>query len=235
MTYRLFKYRSFAGDVARRRTRRVVAERQIYYAAPNQFNDPFDCDVCLCMDGADLGALGLPNCGDGNAKVKAYSENWLRNEATKEYAVLSLSAVADSLLMWSHYADCHRGICLELQFEATEPLHEVRYSTERPVLYYADFGDATCDRFARTVMDTLTTKSPDWAYEKEWRCIDTGGHGERPMPADMLTGIIFGCRTPDSDKAMVRDWAASTGNRIFFYQAKQKDAAFALEIERLDA
>jgi hypothetical protein len=232
--YRLFKYRSISGEVAQNRTRRIIAERQIYYAAPNQFNDPFDCGVCVSMDGADLAKHRIPTAR--KAEVSAYSENRLRDETNNRIAVLSLAERNNSVLMWSHYSGCHTGICLEFTFEATAPLHRIKYADERPMLYFADFDEDSRDygRFEKVVIDVLTTKAPDWSYEREWRCIDFGGPGERPMPRNMLTGIVFGCRTSESDKATVRSWATASGEPIAFHQAKEKRGAFSLEIEPLD-
>ena len=56
----------------------------------------------------------------------------------KTYRVLCLSAVRDNILMWSHYADEHKGAVLEFQPKielATEMLGalEVEYSKEVPV------------------------------------------------------------------------------------------------------
>lgn len=229
-TYRLFKYRSIAAD-SRNYTCRIVADGQIYYAAPRQFNDPFDCLFSMNMDGAPLSPFGLSKCGE----IKAFAENWFREEINKDTAILSLSKINDSILMWSHYADCHRGVCLELTITTSEKLHEVRYSKTRPQFYFADMRqqDRNEARFRNSIISTLTTKSTLWAYEKEWRCIDSGGPGERHLPHGMLTGIVFGWHTSDRDKQMIREWVASGGQQVTFYQAEQREGAFALDIKRI--
>ena len=231
--YRLFKYRLIRGE-SRDYTRRLIRDARIYYAAPGQLNDPFDCDICVTVDGEAVAAHGLR--AERAGEVKAFTEKWLRDVGNKILGVLSLCRVNDDVQMWSHYADGHAGVCLEFYFEATEPLHEVRYSNERPGFHFADFDELTRDpaRFPKSVIDVLTTKAVQWAHEQELRCIDFCGPGEQPMPANMLVGVIFGCRTSDGDKAMVRDWVASSGQRPHFYQARQRDGSFALEIERLD-
>jgi len=230
-TYRLFKYRSI-GDADRKYTSRIIKKACIYYAAPKQFNDPFDCQFSVNMDGAPLNAFGLSKRNE----IKAYSEKWLWDETNKVVSVLSLSELNDNPLMWSHYSDSHTGICLELTFETSESLHRVEYSDDRPQFFFADVREQDRDnkRFGDGVISTLTTKASDWAYEKEWRCIDFGGPGERPMPDDMLSGIIFGCRTSHSDKQMLRDWAESAGRPVTFYQAFQRDGAFVLDVEEVD-
>jgi hypothetical protein len=113
MVYRLFKYRSLR-EPNRTYTSRIITEQCIYYAAPRQLNDPFDCDVCVRMDGAGLSAHGLP--ASRAAEIKAYAEKWLRDVTNSTIAVLSLCRVNDDVQMWSHYADGHAGICLEFNF-----------------------------------------------------------------------------------------------------------------------
>lgn len=230
--YRLFKYRSIADGEYRERTERLIRRRRIYYAAPKQFNDPFDCQVCFNFDRAPLSAVGLSKLD----QISAHSNAFMRDRINEEIGVLSLTERNDSLLMWSHYSDCHAGICLAFEFDATAPLYRVRYSDARPQLYFADVREHERDnaRFKDAVVKTMTTKASDWAYEKEWRCIDFGGPGERPMPRDMLTGIIFGCRTSDEDKAVVRGWVRSSGQNVAFYQAAQRDGTFTLEVNRVD-
>jgi hypothetical protein len=226
-TYRLFKYRSLAGD-NRYYTCRIVAHGRIYYAAPSQLNDPFDGRFSVNMDGAPLNAFGLSK----RDEIKARAEAFLYDQTNQIVSVLSLSEVRDNVLMWSHYADSHAGICLELTIQTSEELHQVRYTDARPQFYFADVRERDRDqvRFRNSIISTLTTKASHWAYEEEWRCIDFDGPGERPLPRGTLSGIIFGCRTSDSDKEMVRDWVRLGAQDVTFYQATEKDGAFALDI-----
>jgi hypothetical protein len=158
-------------------------------------------------------------------------------ETNANYGLFSLSEVSDHALMWSHYADSHKGICLQLMLHTAHPPYQVSYSNARPQFLYQDVKESTRDyeRFARTVMSTLTTKAAYWAYEKEWRCIQTDGPGERPMYEMDLTGIIFGCRTSDQDMETVREWVESAGPPCRFYRAKQREGGFALDIVEIQS
>jgi hypothetical protein len=229
-SYRLFKYRSLSED-GRKYTSRIITDGQIYYAAPKQFNDPFDCQFCINMEGAPLNEFELSK----RDEIKAIAENRLWEETNKSFSVLALSELDDNLLMWSHYSDSHAGICLELTFLICEKLHQVRYSDDREPFFFADFleQDRDFERYRNGILSTFTLKSSHWAYEKEWRCIDFDGPGERPMPEGMLSGIIFGCRTSDEDKQLVRDWVKAAGQPVRFYQSVQVDGAFALRIEEV--
>lgn len=180
------------------------------------------------MDGAPLSDFGLSKLEE----IRSFAANFLREETNREVAILSLSEVNDNPLMWSHYADCHAGICLELAFNTREPLHKVQYTDVRPHLYFADVREQERDhqRYRNSIMSTFKAKASWWAYEKEWRCIDFGGPGERPMSEAMLTGIIFGCRMSESDKRVVREWVQESGRPVRCYQATQRDGEFALDI-----
>jgi hypothetical protein len=83
-----------------------------------------------------------------------------------------------SVLMWSHYAENHTGICIEY------PTKELFQNPEiavflHPVIYKAERFDSTNHfdpagiREPNILSPTLASchKSPDWSYEKEWRLV----------------------------------------------------------------
>ena len=91
--------------------------------------------------------------------------------------ITCLSEVPDSLLMWSHYANNHRGFCVsdnllalnqKLQFSAIPVL----YTQERVCLRSIPLDqDALNKETMSLFIQSLTSKSPEWSYEKEWRII----------------------------------------------------------------
>ena len=115
--------------------------------------------------------------------------------------VLSLSARWDSVLMWSHYADNHRGVCIE--FDLTEG----SYPNLRPVSYRAPRRIKASDLFGwkrrgsaeaeKRVRDTYYfAKAGAWKYEKEWRDIaPTSG----PQSSNLrVTALHFGLQCDTS-------------------------------------
>jgi len=94
--------------------------------------------------------------------------------------ICSFSETPDSIIMWSHYADQHRGFCIEYGVEDLPPSDGfVRMLF--PVVYSERLFDAT-RYFQAAIRDrnkfnnlfpTLAAlyKSPEWSYEKEWRLI----------------------------------------------------------------
>lgn len=102
-----------------------------------------------------------------------------------------------STLMWSHYGDNHRGICLE--FHLGNPVFlnawEVKYAPQYPAW--------VPHRILGHAIEMLLTKSDAWAYEQEFRVLASpdypDGHPLKPdgsflrLPPRSLVGVIVGC------------------------------------------
>lgn len=60
----------------------------------------------------------------------------------KTLGVLSLAGTCENILLWSHYADSHRGLCLEFEVEpGSTPMGSHHLSSARQVHYLADHPD----------------------------------------------------------------------------------------------
>ena len=95
----------------------------------------------------------------------------------REFRVLCLSKRSDSILMWSHYADKHRGIVIGINVHHPEfpvlphSLFDVRYSDKRftiPAMWNLARLDWKKEKIAE---QTFTTKYLHWKYEEEVRAI----------------------------------------------------------------
>ncbi len=136
-----------------------------------------------------------------------------------EMGVLSLTATADNLLMWSHYAAQHRGMVIE--FDERHPIfHERRTEQDdfrhlRPVVYSGTMPAITLDNF--DVVDFILTKSSEWAYEREVRILKALSDSKRSissiapeydiylfdMPSTAVKRVILGARTTPSEHELV--------------------------------
>lgn len=104
-----------------------------------------------------------------------------------------------NILMWSHYANSHSGICLEFD-TLNDPAFfiypiNVIYSEEYPELEFTD------RKFANKV---LRTKSKDWEYEQEVRIykIQNGYHKFIPQS---LRSVTFGCNASEDKQSQIVD------------------------------
>lgn len=97
--------------------------------------------------------------------------------------ICSFSAVRDSILMWGHYARDHKGFCIE--YDVDSSFDELRRRMLCPVVYSNELFDAT-KYFEAAILDSTKAnntfalvaalyKSPEWAYEQEWRLVYPGG------------------------------------------------------------
>lgn len=70
-------------------------------------------------------------------------------------------------LLWSHYADKHRGICLG--FDVPADLKEVDYTENRLDLNASNFETLPEEEQKKLMEKLISTKYVDWSYEEEVR------------------------------------------------------------------
>lgn len=105
------------------------------------------------------------------------------NRIKDSFKLCSFSKRVDSSLMWAHYADYHRGFCVEYDV-ASLTLDDYRARFLYPVIYSDRVFDAT-DLVSLAVNTSMfnnlrysmagLVKAIDWSYEKEWRLVFMAG------------------------------------------------------------
>lgn len=128
------------------------------------------------------------------------------DDAAKHFRILCFSHTYDSILMWSHYAEKHRGIVLEIETDELEPdedlrseLFEVRYRSSPPLVQSLSSSD---DEFEQNFDRAFSTKALHWSYEEEVRIKRTVPEGMdldepvyRKLPLGCIKRVIVGCYT----------------------------------------
>ena len=142
--------------------------------------------------------------------------------------VLALSAIPDNILMWSHYADNHYGICFG--FDWNEEV-EV-FGNYKKVKYQTHYDEVwswlhTDDEIVEGI---IFNKSIDWNYEKEFRIV-IDNIGAVKFDKLNLTEIIFGCKTDSKDIDEVIELAKKHELNVKFKQAKIDVNTYTLNIE----
>ncbi len=165
--YRKYRTLRHSDGSINENTLNILRNRAVWYAAPHTFNDPFDCKIRplkVPMDGEYIGhfedmdhleyylaSRSKEAAEKGNEKEFhefLYKLTQRRNdkleEQSKNYAVMCFSEIHDHSLMWSHYADEHKGIVIT--FERTEDnmlgrssCRPVRYSRHYPRISHAEY------------------------------------------------------------------------------------------------
>ena len=137
-------------------------------------------------------------------------------------------------LMWSHYADSHKGFCIEYDYNnltedeiASLPLPIV-YAKERPLLPWKAALDNTPENISEATAQItlgLLTKDDEWKYENEWRIlISSKGSPEFEMPK--ISCIYLGAAISDENKAKILEIAKR--KNILVKQMKIDRGTYAL-------
>ena len=200
------------------RAMQILGNHSIMFSSCTDFNDPFDCAVYI--DGNNsfdewkqyLMRQGL---SDSDAECRAYliledpaeAARTIRKahqHAISEMGILCLSNINDNILMWSHYSDFHKGVCL--RFDVSKDLEtfcfpkKVIYNNEYIKLNYIQ----SYLKEDENIHFALWHKSQDWAYECEYRVIKPDRRGLISFKEEALTGIIFGCQCSDKDRDNIK-------------------------------
>jgi hypothetical protein len=162
----LYKYCSISTENQLHRFIEILKGR-IYFSSPSKFNDPFELSAKVNISTSPL-LYGLTAREKEEVQrifrlraPEAVSEEW-----REKIGILCLSEDPKNILMWSHYANNHSGICIGFNTEITpfNTAAAITYSDERPK---AEFNSNP----NRLIERVLLTKSKHWQYEKEWRAI----------------------------------------------------------------
>lgn len=243
----LYRYRAFDQHTAS-----SIADGVQMFSNPFAFNDPFDCQI------ADTGeytykelltfftSRGIPRQLAISAADRVQSEG--KEGLAKSYALgrqslmegtglLCLSERPDSILMWSHYANCHKGYVLGFTL-LNDPAFflspfKIRYKSSYPSFSYirnpADFLEIG-----------MITKSEEWKYEQEVRILkpkkgNEKGTGLRAYKKESLTEVILGCRVNKEDRdKMKRLLSGPDYSHVVLKQASVSNTAFTVNITLID-
>lgn len=144
------------------------------------------------------------------------------------------SQKADDILMWSHYAEQHKGIVVSFDpfvgYWPNEQFREVIYSNERLGLPQND-TDAN-----GYVWQMLTSKAKCWEYEQEYRIIRFGITEKEysiPICPESVKAIRLGIGVKEERRAEIINLRDNLYPNAVVYQAKMSRHSFCLDFEEL--
>lgn len=116
-------------------------------------------------------------------------------ERLSKVRVACFSEKSDNQLMWSHYADKMKGICIEFDAEkirgackGDDKLKKISYNekNDKPRHDISKILNEDVEELIKPV----TQKSVDWAYEKEWRFMSREKYLN--IDASYIKSVVFG-------------------------------------------
>lgn len=205
-----------------------------------EFNDPFEMvmgDVLSTLSKQEYEEV-MESCQQLSDPANYYDYYWDAQCGVRaSLAVLCFSSKGSNILMWSHYARNHKGICIEFYRNAdffngqfanttstiiTDPnigiLRKVEYQAERPC--YAHPRELENDTKSWFV------KAQDWAYEEEQRLLLPIEHAEMTLLIEAkktpfykinpraIKSVTLGCQMPADTKKEVAVLCRKQGIKV---------------------
>ena len=242
---------------------KIIENGTLLIKNPINFNDPYDCHPKL------INYNSIPNQYIKNLINKQYPDI-SRNERRKkqlEAIKTSKNKLVDfintdhmemernlkgvtcfskknlDLLMWSMYADSHKGLCLGFnleklfrslismnKFDETTILN-VKYTNElKPNNYFEDP--------LKAVVEWLRTKSHEWRYEDEIRIVfspfqeSKGKLGLVSFDLSVIEEIYFGCNVTENNEEKIIDKIKQKGLKSTFYKVSLNENKYKLEVNK---
>lgn len=257
MINRLYRYRA----INKFSISELTAARY-YFASPFEFNDPFECknvhkfndlperDTRLILKKYFKTALFgwskqdkdgyLEYLTNGNENIRRLNrlhdfEAYISSRL-EGYGIYCLSEKPDNILMWSHYADSHKGMCLVFDADIIS-----KHFNCQPVKYKSTYPSfKQCLDSKKNLLNLaplILTKSKHWKYESEVRLIvepefinEVGAKRLIKIPSKALVGVIFGCESSYHDKDIIREILKRKSKKVEFYDARKSSIEFSLVI-----
>ncbi|HBR1708106.1 TPA: DUF2971 domain-containing protein [Klebsiella quasipneumoniae subsp. similipneumoniae] len=234
----LFKYRKYDEKGID-----ILLKQEIWFSTADRFNDPFEAETSFPEV---LEAVWARK--NLSAEMKKKFEDALV-ELISTVGVCAFSRARKNQLMWSHYADEHKGFCIGFREEIIRSENPKIHSLD--VIYQSDFPfkniisrinryqqNPTHQNLLEIAGDIsysiLRTKYSGWKYERERRLIkmDSGVVNFKPAA---INSIAFGLRMKKDDRDNLRKLLSGTEwKHVKWFEAVKSKDKYALDFNQLD-
>ncbi len=241
----------------------IFKNTQLKYNYPSNFNDPFDCLFDFEIDLTGLNRrefekiverkVHLVEWDLSREKIKKEFNNKNRIEESikifreKELTVTCFNSNPMSILMWSHYADNHKGMLLEFKIPKIEA-----ELIAIPVVYDDYFPNLKLhwkrleniendpDFVAEIAKNSIFKKSNEWSYEKEFRVVGSSKLNKsdpllQPFKPEYLSSVIMGAIMNDNSIVSalhneISDFNKRHNLEIKIYKAELEKNKYSLHV-----
>lgn len=177
-------------------------------------------------------------------RKSALLDSWYtkKEKVINRIGVVCYTETNSNILMWSHYANSHKGLCFEFDSNQNPvkrwknyKFHPINYSDSRKI-------DILEHGYVESFFKLLTTKSLHWEYEKEHRLITIKGSGCQPSPVDSIKSIIIGDKFKNNNGGYLLKFMdilyklkerRNSSKQIKYYKAERDKHNFQLNIKEL--
>ncbi|HHQ6578148.1 TPA: DUF2971 domain-containing protein [Serratia fonticola] len=162
--------------------------------------------------------------------------------------ICSFSKARKNQLMWSHYADEHKGVCIGFKEHKIRPQGsniypiDVTYQDNYPFKniierfnYFEQFpGMNKLNAITGDILlSILGTKYTSWKYERERRLVFAKSFAHKFEP-EAVNSIALGLRMAERDKKTLRNLlSGAEWDHVKWFQSIKSATKYSLEFERL--
>lgn len=248
---RLYKYLAFTPQNLEN-----LKNQGIYFSSPLNFNDPYDCSITPRIksptddDVESMREIFLADptvpfsvreqlqrtTTDRLRQMFIKSAEGMAATNVKQFketrGVSCFSECCDNLLMWAHYGGSYRGFCLEFDTAYFPKVRKVLYSEEMPSFDPVPVlkRDLANDEY----MSTFFSKSPSWAYEKEWRVLHAKAGTLYHYPPEVLTGVYFGPEISQAALETICSVVQGQNKGVALWKGSRNSSSFKVDFTRFD-
>lgn len=204
-----------------------LLENKLYASKLSQLNDPFETTILDYFKDFSDSQIGSEELSKLLTRIK------------NEIGIYSLSidkresrAVLDEL-MWVHYANSHKGFCIEYDVDVLKDSIKLDIS-DNVNLYTVtydnlDINDFALKRAKKEPIETLLSfKSPKWSYENEIRLI-FDNNGIKLYNPKALKAIYFGLNMSSKERELIIK--GLEGVDVKFYEMLKLKGKYKLDFQ----
>jgi len=236
--YQFFKFRSINKHFIE-----SLFKGSIFFASPKRLNDPFDCNIDI-KKSIETAAVSLDEDKAIKLRELLKNEELFKQLQTdiNNLGICSFSLELKEILLWSHYANDHKGLCILYEFPEdflTDDKNKifgaagVSYEPESLTKWFTSIADSLPIDFEKFVFELaqtiVTAKSPCWSYEKEVRIIRSQC-GPFKIPKSFIKQICFGLQTSEEDVELVQEVIRHYTNKVNFCRVIRGESDFGIDV-----
>lgn len=172
--------------------------------------------------------------------LRGGADEGIVRQRNRSIGILALTPIRDSVLMWSHYSDNHKGFCIGYSVPVLSEAFRNVSTQDRAIqirhVRYSGYPDlkAFAPQSLDWAIDQFATKASEWSYEQEIRFLMFGKSNEVvPIPSGSILEVIFGYWSTDVDKREIRESMERIGAKPGYLKVTLKQRQFGLDIERI--
>lgn len=197
-----------------------IKDNKITVSPSWRMNDPFDSIINLWADEKHL----MQTCKE-HSHVKPFAESF-KFFRIRSFCYGNDNEVVNKTLMWSHYAEDHKGYCVKYRLSQNFIKQKAHTGFEHMYLKKVEYTDQAINIDTASI-DTTTafaTKSKEWAYEHEVRLIAYLPENEEEYKGidldknSFIEAIYFGYRCEDATIKQVKSFFDNSEYKPIFYK-----------------